>query len=158
MLVHEPVGTYLPALANMSVVKFSRDASGGEVIGSRTGAPSAHDSGPDAPHRRLHLAIRADRAPQGLSGRLGQRGRLDESGAEFIAALAKLPLHYHWHHLGLQLRPRHRRPRHRAVAETAARRVLQDRFFGPLGMTDTAFTVRREKQGASRERPCRSIR
>jgi len=32
ILVHEPVGTYLPALKNMSVVKFSRDGSGGEVI------------------------------------------------------------------------------------------------------------------------------
>jgi len=33
------------------------------------------------------------------------------------------------------------------VAKQPLGRVLQDRFFGPLGMTDTAFTVTKEKAG-----------
>ena len=46
------------------------------------------------------------------------------TGAEFIDALAKLPLHYQpGTTLGLQLRPRHPRPRHRERREAAARRA-----------------------------------
>jgi CubicO group peptidase (beta-lactamase class C family) len=64
------------------------------------------------------------------------------TGAEFVDALAKLPLHYQpgtrWDYsygldiLGLALE---------SVAKAPLGRVLQDRIFGPLGMTDTAFTV-----------------
>ncbi len=70
------------------------------------------------------------------------------TGAEFIDALAKLPLHYQpgttWDYsygldiLGLAIE---------SVAKQPLGRVLQDRLFGPLGMTDTAFTVPKEKAG-----------
>jgi CubicO group peptidase (beta-lactamase class C family) len=64
------------------------------------------------------------------------------SGAEFIDALAKLPLHYQpgtvWDYsygldiLGLAIEQ---------VTKQPLGRVFQERLFGPLGMTDTAFLV-----------------
>ncbi len=148
MLVHEPVGTYLPALGNMSVVKFSRDASGGEVIDRE---PARRQ--PTIQDLMRHTAgftygnqgtTALHKAYPGGSGNVAA----SMSGAEFVAALAKLPLHYQpgttWDYsygldiLGLAIE---------AVAKQALGRVLQDRFFGPLGMTDTAFTVTKEKAG-----------
>ena len=41
LLVHEPVGTYLPALKNMTVAVLRRDGSGTETID-----PSRHDASP----------------------------------------------------------------------------------------------------------------
>jgi CubicO group peptidase (beta-lactamase class C family) len=78
----------------------------------------------------------------------GGSGNVAETmtGAEFVDALAKLPLHYQpgtrWDYsygldiLGLALE---------SVAKQPLGRVLQDRIFGPLGMRDTAFTVPQDK-------------
>ena len=148
ILVHEPVGTYLPALKNMSVVKFSRDASGGEVIDRE---PARRQ--PTIQDLMRHTAgftygnqgtTALHKAYPGGSGNVAA----SMTGAEFIAALAKLPLHYQpgttWDYsygldiLGLAIEE---------VAKQPLGRVLQERFFGPLGMTDTAFTVAKEKAG-----------
>ena len=148
ILVHEPVGTYLPALKNMSVVKFSRDGSGGEVIDRE---PARRQ--PTIQDLMRHTAgftygnqgtTALHKAYPGGSGNVAA----SMTGAEFIAALAKLPLHYQpgttWDYsygldiLGLAIEE---------VAKQPLGRVLQDRFFGPLGMTDTAFTVTKEKAG-----------
>jgi CubicO group peptidase (beta-lactamase class C family) len=148
ILVHEPVGTYLPALKNMSVVKFSRDGSGGEVIDRE---PARRQ--PTIQDLMRHTAgftygnqgtTALHKAYPGGSGNVAA----SMTGAEFIAALAKLPLHYQpgttWDYsygldiLGLAIEE---------VAKQPLGRVLQDRFFGPLAMTDTAFTVTKEKAG-----------
>ena len=148
LLVHEPVGTYLPALKNMSVVKFRRDTSGAEVLDRE---PARRQ--PTIQDLMRHTAgftygnqgtTALHKAYPGGSGNVAA----SMSGAEFIAALAKLPLHYEpgttWDYsygldiLGLAIE---------GVVQQPLGRVLQDRFFGPLGMTDTAFTVTKEKAG-----------
>jgi len=148
MLVHEPVGTYLPALANMSVVKFRRDASGGEVM-----EREAARRQPTIQDLMRHTAgftygnqgtTALHKAYPGGSGNVAAT----MTGAEFIDALSKLPLHYQpgttWDYsygldiLGLAIE---------SVTKQPLGRVFQDRLFGPLGMTDTAFTVPTEKSG-----------
>jgi len=148
MLVHEPVGTYLPALANMSVVKFRRDASGGEVM-----EREAARRQPTIQDLMRHTAgftygnqgtTALHKAYPGGSGNVAAT----MTGAEFIDALSKLPLHYQpgttWDYsygldiLGLAIE---------SVTKQPLGRVFQDRLFGPLGMTDTAFTVPTGKSG-----------
>jgi CubicO group peptidase (beta-lactamase class C family) len=148
LLVHEPVGTYLPALGNMSVVKFRRDASGGEVIDREP----AHRQ-PTVQDLMRHTAgftygnqgtTALHKAYPGGSGNVA----VTMTGAEFIDALAKLPLHYQpgttWDYsygldiLGLAIE---------GVTKQPLGRFLQDRFFGPLGMPDTAFVVPKDKAG-----------
>jgi CubicO group peptidase (beta-lactamase class C family) len=142
MLVHEPVGTYLPALKNMSVVKFRKDASGGDVIDRE---PALRQ--PTIQDLMRHTAgftygnqgtTALHKAYPGGSGNAAN----SMSGAEFIDALAKLPLHYQpgtvWDYsygldiLGLAIEQ---------VTKQPLGRVFQERLFGPLGMTDTAFLV-----------------
>jgi len=146
LLVHEPVGTYLPALKNMSVVKFRRDASGGDVIDRE---PARRQ--PTVQDLMRHTAgftygnqgtTALHKAYPGGSGNVA----VTMTGAEFIDALAKLPLHYQpgttWDYsygldiLGLAIE---------GVAKQPLGRFLQDRFFGPLGMPDTAFVVPKDK-------------
>ena len=136
LLVHEPVGTYLPALKNMSVVVFRRDGSGGEMIDRE---PARRQ--PTIQDLMRHTAgftygnqgtTALHKAYPGGSGNVAAT----MTGAEFVEALAKLPLHYQpgtrWDYsygldiLGLAIE---------SVAKQPLGRVLQDRIFGPLGMT-----------------------
>jgi CubicO group peptidase (beta-lactamase class C family) len=143
LLVHEPVGTYLPALKQMDVAVFR---SGTESYGREAARrqPTIQDlmrhtagftygnQGTTALHK----------AYPGASGNVADT----MTGAEFIDALAKLPLHYQpgtrWDYsygldiLGIALE---------TVAKQPLGRVLQDRIFRPLRMNDTAFTVPPEK-------------
>jgi len=146
LLVHEPVGTYLPPLKAMSVAVLRRDGSGTETFDR---VPARRQ--PTIQDLMRHTAgftygnqgtTALHKAYPGGSGNVAET----ISGAEFIDALAKLPLHYQpgtrWDYsygldiLGLALE---------SVAKQPLGRVLQDRIFGPLGMTDTAFTVPKEK-------------
>jgi CubicO group peptidase (beta-lactamase class C family) len=148
LLVHEPVGSYLPALRNMSVVKFRRDASGGEVMDRE---PARRQ--PTVQDLMRHTAgftygnqgsTTLHKAYPGGSGNVAAT----MTGAEFVDALAKLPLHYQpgttWDYsygldiLGLAIE---------RVAGQTLGQFLQARFFGPLGMADTAFTVPKDKAG-----------
>ena len=146
LLVHEPVGTYLPPLKNMSVAVLRRDGSGNDGFDR---VPARRQ--PTIQDLMRHTAgftygnqgtTALHKAYPGGSGNVAET----MTGAEFIDALAKLPLHYQpgtkWDYsygldiLGLTLE---------SVAKQPLGRVLQDRIFGPLGMTDTAFTVPKEK-------------
>jgi len=146
LLVHEPVGTYLPPLKNMSVAVLRRDGSGNESFDR----VPAHRQ-PTIQDLMRHTAgftygnqgtTALHKAYPGGSGNVAET----MTGAEFIDALAKLPLHYQpgtkWDYsygldiLGLTLE---------SVAKEPLGRVLQERILGPLGMNDTAFTVPKEK-------------
>jgi len=146
LLVHEPVGTYLPPLKNMTVAVLRRDGSGNETFDRE---PARRQ--PTIQDLMRHTAgftygnqgtTALHKAYPGGSGNVAET----MTGAEFVDALAKLPLHYQpgtkWDYsygldiLGLTLE---------SVAKQPLGRVLQDRIFGPLGMTDTAFTVPKEK-------------
>jgi CubicO group peptidase (beta-lactamase class C family) len=130
----------------MSVVKFRRDASGGDVIDRE---PARRQ--PTVQDLMRHTAgftygnqgtTALHKAYPGGSGNVA----VTMTGAEFIDALAKLPLHYQpgttWDYsygldiLGLAIE---------GVAKQPLGRFLQDRFFGPLGMPDTAFVVPKDK-------------
>ena len=146
LLVHEPVGTYLPALKNMSVVVLRRDGSGNETFDRE---PARRQ--PTIQDLMRHTAgftygnqgsTALHKAYPGGSGNVADT----MTGAEFVEALGKLPLHYQpgtrWDYsygldiLGLALEN---------VRGQPLGRVLQDRIFRPLGMRDTAFTVSPEK-------------
>ena len=146
LMVHEPVGTYLPPLKNMSVAVLRRDGSGNESFDR---VPARRQ--PTIQDLMRHTAgftygnqgtTALHKAYPGGSGNVAET----MTGAEFIDALAKLPLHYQpgtkWDYsygldiLGLTLE---------SVAKQPLGRVLQERIFGPLGMGDTAFTVSKEK-------------
>ena len=143
LLVHEPVGTYLPALKKMDVAVFR---SGTESYGRE---PARRQ--PTIQDLMRHTAgftygnqgtTALHKAYPGASGNVADA----MTGAEFVDALAKLPLHYQpgtrWDYsygldiLGIALE---------SVAKQPLGRVLQDRIFRPLRMNDTAFTVPPEK-------------
>ena len=82
----------------------------------------------------------------------------NQSGAEFLQELGKLPLHYQpgtqWEYshgldvTGLAVE---------AVTKKRLGEFLQERLFGPLGMVDTGFVVPAAKAGAHRQAvTCRS--
>lgn len=142
LLVHEPVGTYLPPLKNMTVAVLKRDGSGNESFDRE---PARRQ--PTIQDLMRHTAgfTYGNQGTTALhKAYLGGSGNVADTmtGAQFVDALAKLPLHYQpgtrWDYsygldiLGLTLE---------SVAKQPLGRVLQDRLFGPLGMTDTAFTV-----------------
>ena len=139
LMVHEPVGTYLPPLQNMSVAVLRHDGSGQETFDR---VPARRQ--PTIQDLMRHTAgftygnqgtTALHKAYPGGSGNVAET----MTGAEFIDALAKLPLHYQpgtrWDYsygldiLGLTLE---------SVAKQPLGGVLQDRIFGPLGMSDTA--------------------
>ncbi|HET9270179.1 MAG TPA: serine hydrolase domain-containing protein [Vicinamibacterales bacterium] len=143
LLVHEPVGTYLPALKKLDVAVFR---SGTESYGRE---PARRQ--PTIQDLMRHTAgftygnqgtTALHKAYPGASGNVADT----MTGAEFIDALARLPLHYQpgtrWDYsygldiLGIALE---------SVAKQPLGRVLQDRIFRPLRMNDTAFTVPPEK-------------
>lgn len=148
LLVHDPIDTYLPPLANMSVAVFRKDATGRDVIDRE---PARRQ--PTVQDLMRHTAgfTYGNQGTTELHKQYpGGSGNVAESmtGAEFIAALGRLPLHYQpgtkWDYsygldiVGLAIE---------GVAKQPLGRFLQERLFGPLGMVDTAFTVAKEKAG-----------
>jgi CubicO group peptidase (beta-lactamase class C family) len=146
LLVHEPVGTYLPALKNMTVAVPRREGSGGETFDRE---PARRQ--PTVQDLMRHTAgftygnqgtTALHKAYPGASGNLADT----MTGPELVDALAKLPLHYQpgtrWDYsLGLDILG----VAIESVAKQPLGRVFQDRVFGPLRMTDTAFVVPQHK-------------
>jgi CubicO group peptidase (beta-lactamase class C family) len=138
LMVNEPVGKYLPRLARMRVgipgcdgspeqtVDLARDMTIQDLMRHTAGLSYGRGSTP------LHAIY-----PAGSTWAATRW-----SGAEFIARLAELPLHYQpgskWEYslgldvLGLAIE---------AVAGMPLRDFLAERLFGPLGMRDTGFVV-----------------
>jgi CubicO group peptidase (beta-lactamase class C family) len=94
LLVHEPVGTYLPPLKNMTVAVLRRDGSGNETFDRE---PARRQ--PTIQDLMRHTAgftygnqgtTALHKAYPGGSGNVAET----MTGAEFVDALAKLPLHY----------------------------------------------------------------
>jgi CubicO group peptidase (beta-lactamase class C family) len=146
LLVHEPIGTYLPALKNMTVAVPRRDGSGNETFDRE---PARRQ--PTVQDLMRHTAgftygnqgtTALHKAYPGGSGNVADT----MTGAEFIDALGKLPLHYQpgtrWDYsygldiLGIAMEN---------VAKQPLGRIFQERIFAPLGMTDTGFTVPQSK-------------
>ena len=132
LLLNDPVGNYLPELKDMKV---------------------ATPRGIEAAHRQPTLQDML-RHTAGVS--YGNRGdtplhklyerelksAADQSGAEFLQALSKLPLHYQ---PGTQWEYSHGLDVAGLAAEVVTKKRLgefmQERLFGPLGMVDTGFVV-----------------
>jgi CubicO group peptidase (beta-lactamase class C family) len=148
LLVHDPIGNYLPPLRNMSVAVFRKDASGHDVMERE---PARRQ--PTVQDLMRHTAgftygnqgtTELHKLYPGGAGNVGAT----MTGSEFIEALGKLPLHYQpgtqWDYsygldiVGLAIE---------GVMKQPLGRFLQERLFGPLGMVDTAFTVPKEKAG-----------
>jgi CubicO group peptidase (beta-lactamase class C family) len=146
LLMNEPIGTYLPALRNMRVAVLGKDASGGETLDREPARrqPTVQDlmrhtagftygnQGTTLLHRQY----------PGGSGNVADQ----MTGPEFVEALGKLPLHYQpgtrWDYsygldiLGVAIE---------SVSKQTLGRFLHERIWAPLGMTDTAFVVAKDK-------------
>jgi CubicO group peptidase (beta-lactamase class C family) len=142
LLMNDPIGTYLPALKEMSVAVIRKDASGGEVIDR---VPAVRQ--PTVQDLMRHTAgftygnqgtTALHKAYPGASGNVAET----MTGNEFIEALAKLPVHYQpgtrWDYsygldiVGIAIEN---------IAKQPLGRFLKDRIWGPLGMSDTGFTA-----------------
>jgi len=148
LLVHDPIGNYLPALKNMSVAVFRKDASGGDVIDREPARrqPTVQDlmrHTAGFTYGNQGTTLLHKQYPGG-SGNVADT----MTGPEFVEALGKLPLHYQpgtmWDYsygldiLGIAIE---------SVTKQSLGRFLEDRIWGPLGMVDTAFTVPPIKAG-----------
>ena len=148
LLMNDPIGTYLPALKDMSVAAIHKDASGGEVIDR---VPAVRQ--PTVQDLMRHTAgftygnqgtTALHKAYPDASGNVAER----MTGNEFIDALAKLPVHYQpgtrWDYsygldiVGIAIEN---------ISKQPLGRFLRDRIWGPLGMTDTGFAVPTEQAG-----------
>jgi len=148
LLMNDPIGTYLPALKDMSVAAIHKDASGGEVIDR---VPAVRQ--PTVQDLMRHTAgftygnqgtTALHKAYPDASGNVAER----MTGNEFIDALAKLPVHYQpgtrWDYsygldiVGIAIEN---------ISKQPLGRFLRDRIWGPLGMTDTGFAVATEQAG-----------
>jgi CubicO group peptidase (beta-lactamase class C family) len=148
MLVHDPIGTYLPALKNMSVAVFRKDGSGGDVMDREPARrqPTVQDlmrHTAGFTYGNQGTTILHKQYPGGSGNVAGTM-----TSTEFVEALGKLPLHYQpgtmWDYsygldiLGIAIEN---------VTKQPLGRFLEDRIWGPLGMVDTAFTVPQIKAG-----------
>jgi CubicO group peptidase (beta-lactamase class C family) len=146
LLMNDPIGSYLPALKDMSVASIHKDASGHEVIDH---VPAVRQ--PTVQDLMRHTAgftygnqgtTALHKAYPGGSGNVAET----MSGNEFVDALAKLPVHYQpgtrWDYsygldiVGVAIE---------TITKQPLGRFLQDRLWSPLGMVDTTFTVPKEK-------------
>lgn len=138
LMVNEPVGKYLPQLARMRVGAPGCDGSPGTTVElvremtiqdlMRHTAGVSYGRGNTALHKIWPISSTWSASKW--------------TGAEFIEQLSKLPLHYQpgssWEYslgldvLGLVIEK---------VAGAPLRQYLQERLFGPLGMSDTGFVV-----------------
>ncbi|MFI5400210.1 MAG: serine hydrolase domain-containing protein [SAR324 cluster bacterium] len=148
ILLDDPVGKYLPALANRRVAVLRTDASGKTTIDTVPAQRQPtiqdlmrHTSG-------LLYGGRGSTALHALYPPSSSRSAALYSGAEFIDKLGTLPLMYQpgtvWDYslavdvLGQVVEK---------VAGKSLGAVLQERLFQPLGMVDTGFIVPPEKSG-----------
>ncbi|HEV3330179.1 MAG TPA: serine hydrolase domain-containing protein [Bryobacteraceae bacterium] len=132
LLLNDPVGNYLPELKDMKVA-------------TPKGIESAHRQ-PTLQDMLRHTAgvsygNRGD-TPLHKLYESKLKSAANQSGAEFLQELGKLPLHYQpgteWEYshgldvAGLAVE---------AVTKKRLGEFLQERLFGPLGMVDTGFVV-----------------
>lgn len=130
LLLNDPIGRVLPALSTLKVqttngVEPARRQPTLQDMLRHTAGVSYGNRGESPLHRMYEQRV---------------RGGTSQSGDEFLAALAGLPLFYHpgtaWEYsygldvAGLAVE---------AVTKQRLGGFLQDRLFGPLGMVDTAF-------------------
>ena len=145
LMVNEPVGKYLPQLGRMQVAAPQCDGSAGDA----TVAPARQMTIQDLMRHTAGLSYGRGNTP--LHARYPFSSDVASAkwtGPEFIEQLAALPLHYQpgsaWEYsfgldvLGLAIE---------AVAGMPLSRYLEERLFGPLGMSDTAFAVPPAKVG-----------
>lgn len=143
MMVNEPVGKYLPQLARMRVRAPQCDGAPGDATVEQMRQMTVEDL------MRHTAGVSYGRGATALHARYPFSSDVASSkwtGAEFLAALARLPLHYQpgsaWEYsfgfdvLGLAIE---------AVSGMPLARYLEARMFAPLGMRDTAFTVPADK-------------
>jgi CubicO group peptidase (beta-lactamase class C family) len=132
LLLNDPVGNYLPALKDMKVAgpkgiePAHRQPTLQDMLRHTAGV--SYGNRGDTPLHKLYEA------------RL--KSAANQSGAEFLEELGKLPLHYQpgtaWEYshgldvAGLAIE---------AVTKKRLGEFLQERLLGPLGMTDTGFVV-----------------
>jgi CubicO group peptidase (beta-lactamase class C family) len=132
LLLNDPVGNYLPELKDMKVATASgiepahRQPTLQDMLRHTAGV--SYGNRGDTP---LHKVYESK-----------LKGAANQSGAEFLQELGKLPLHYQpgteWEYshgldvAGLAVE---------AVTKKRLGEFLQERLFGPLGMVDTGFTV-----------------
>jgi CubicO group peptidase (beta-lactamase class C family) len=132
LLLNDPVGNYLPELKDMKVATpkgiepAHRQPTLQDMLRHTAGV--SYGNRGDTPLHKLYESKLKSAANQ--------------SGAEFLQELGKLPLHYQpgtqWEYshgldvAGLAVE---------AVTKKRLGEFLQDRLFGPLGMVDTGFTV-----------------
>ncbi|MCW5605523.1 MAG: beta-lactamase family protein, partial [Burkholderiales bacterium] len=139
MLTNEPVGRYLPQLADMRVSAPQCDGGSGAETAERARKMTIEDL------MRHTAGVSYGRGNTPLHARYPFSSDVASSkwtGPEFLEQLAALPLHYQpgsaWEYslgfdvLGLAVE---------AVAGVPLARYLEERLFTPLGMRDTAFTV-----------------
>jgi CubicO group peptidase (beta-lactamase class C family) len=143
MMVNEPVAKYLPQLAGMRVRAPQCDGAPGDATVAQARRMTIEDL------MRHTAGVSYGRGATALHARYPFSSDVASSkwtGAEFLAALADLPLHFQpgsaWEYgfgfdvLGLAIE---------AVSGMPLARYLEERVFAPLGMRDTSFTVPPEK-------------
>ena len=132
LLLNDPVGNYLPALKGMKVATATgteparRQPTLQDMLRHTAGVTYGNRG--DTPLHKLY------------SSQI--RNADGQTGAQFLEELGKLPLHYQpgttWDYsYGLDVAAL-------AVESVTGKRLgqfLQERLFGPLGLTDTAFVV-----------------
>lgn len=132
LLLNDPVGNYLPELKDMKVatpngIAAARRQPTLQDMLRHTAGVSYGNRGDTPLHKLYEREIKSPAT---------------QSGAEFLQALAKLPLHYQpgtqWEYShGLDVAGL-------AVEKVTKKRLgefLQERLWGPLGMADTGFVV-----------------
>ncbi len=138
LLLNDPIGNYLPELKDMKVAgprgiePAHRQPTLQDMLRHTAGV--SYGNRGDTPLHKLYET------------RL--KSAANQSGAEFLQELGKLPLHYQpgtqWEYshgldvAGLAVE---------AVTKKRLGEFLQERLFGPLGMVDTGFVVPSSKQG-----------
>jgi CubicO group peptidase (beta-lactamase class C family) len=139
MTVNQPVSHYLPQLAGMRVNPPQCDGAAGAPTEAQRREMTIEDL------MRHTAGLSYGRGDKALHARYPFSSDVASSkwtGAEFLAQLAALPLHYQpgtqWEYsfgldvLGLAIE---------AVTGQPLSRFLDERLFRPLGMVDTVFTV-----------------
>ena len=134
LMVNEPVAKYLPQLARMRVAQCDGSAPVAPARAMTVEDLMRHTAGVSYGRGTTALHARYPFSSDIAAGKW--------AGREFLEQLAALPLHYQpgsaWEYsfgfdvLGLAIE---------AIAGMPLSRYLEERLFGPLGMSDTAFTV-----------------
>ena len=137
LLLNDPIGNYLPELKEMKVAgprgieAAHRQPTLQDMLRHTAGV--SYGNRGDTPLHKLYEA------------RL--KSAANQSGAEFLQELGKLPLHYQ---PGTQWEYSHGLDVAGLAVEAVTRKrlgeFLQERLFGPLGMVDTGFVVPSAKE------------